>query len=298
LIITTDDPPIAKWFYPKIAPDQGESDLVGIMQDYKVCASYIEAGDMLDDLLWQQVEHSVILCSATVKSMGNFKRFIDSTGIDPKTQQIDLPSPFPYWKSQLFIPNMKYNPKSSIQHIKESSEQIRAALSTTTKGVMVLFTSMYAMREVFEKLPINIQSHIIMQGEQSKSVILAKHKKMIDKKSRSIIFGVDSFAEGVDLMGDYLTLLIIHKLPFAVPSNPIEKTRSEWLESKNKKPFFEVSLPTASIKLTQMVGRLIRDEDDQGIVIILDTRLKTKRYGQEMLRNLPRFKIVNNIQEV
>ena len=293
LMLMKEDPPIAKWFMPKDRNQESKTDLVDALQDFMVCASHIEASALLKKLFWDQVEHSVILCSATVKSMGNFKRFIDSTGIDSDVDTFDLPSPFPYSKSQIIIPNFKSIPTNSDMHILESARYVEEELSSLKHGAMVLFTSMYAMRKLFDILPNRLQLRIIMQGEKSKRVIMNSHKAMIDRGSASIIFGVDSFAEGVDFPGKYLETLIIHKLPFSVPTDPIEKTRSEWLESNGRKPFFEVSLPDASIKLTQMVGRLIRDEEDQGKVIILDTRLVTKRYGQQMLWNLPKFQISN-----
>ena len=104
--------------------------------------------------------------------------------------------------------------------------------------------------------------------------------------------GLDSFGEGLNLPGDYCRHLVIAKLPFPVPSSPVEQAQSEYLETIGKRPFNEISLPLTSAKLTQWVGRLIRTEEDTGRVSILDIRLLKKRYGQQMLANLPPFRRV------
>ena len=106
----------------------------------------------------------------------------------------------------------------------------------------------------------------------------------------SIIFGLDSFAEGLDLPGEACVHVIIVKLPFSMPDNPIEKTQNRWIEKRGGNPFIEVTVPEAGIKLIQAVGRLIRTENDYGRVTILDNRIQTQRYGKQLLANLPPFK--------
>ncbi|MDK4590984.1 helicase C-terminal domain-containing protein, partial [Kingella kingae] len=130
---------------------------------------------------------------------------------------------------------------------------------------------------------------VLIQGEQSKAKLLEQHHAAIAAGKPSIIFGLDSFAEGLDLPGDACVHVIIVKLPFSMPDNPIEKTQSNWIKQRGGNPFMEITVPEASIKLVQAVGRLIRTESDYGRVTILDNRIKTQRYGQQLLTCLPPF---------
>ena len=157
-------------------------------------------------------------------------------------------------------------------------------------GTLVLFTSRKQMNDVAFRLPENLLPYVLIQGEQSKSKLLEQHYQALKNGKPSIIFGLDSFAEGLDLPHEACVHVIIVKLPFSMPDNPIEKTQSRWIEKRGGKPFIEITVPEASIKLVQAVGRLIRTENDYGRVTILDNRLKTQRYGQQMLACLPPFR--------
>jgi len=286
-------PPYAKWFEKKDNKTEVEKNNKddNLLQDYKVCISPISANKILKEAFWDKLENNVILCSATIQSLGSFERFLDDVGLETNTSTKSLPSPFNYPESKLIVPNMKFFPQNKEYHIQESAKIISTYIKDNKKGIMVLFCSLSAMRQTLDLLPASQQNSIIMQGERSKIEIVKAHKKMIDRGLQSIIFGVDSFSEGIDLPGEYLETLIIHKIPFAVPSNPIEQSRNDWLIKQGKNPFIDFSLPIASIRLTQMVGRLIRSESDKGQVIILDKRLFAKKYGQNLLDNLPEFKV-------
>ena len=292
MLMSQAEPPVAKWLMPHETQSSEEGG--GAQQDYNVFVSATIAGSLLGQLFWSQVQNSVVMCSATIRSLGGFERYLESMGLEADTKTLYLSSPFDYQKSQLELPKLKYAPQQSVEHIKESAAIIAKELQdgNASQGAMVLFTSLFAMNKTFDLMPKKLQSSILMQGDKSKSAMVAAHKKMIDYGKASIIFGVDSFAEGVDLPGKYLETLMIHKLPFSVPSDPIAQTRNEWLEAQGKNAFIEVSLPEASLKLTQMVGRLVRDEQDSGKVMILDNRLKTKFYGKMLLENLPGFEVI------
>ena len=129
-----------------------------------------------------------------------------------------------------------------------------------------------------------------VQGETSRNEILKKHKFYCSKKKTSILFGTGSFSEGLDLPGELLENLIITKIPFAVPTSPVEEAHAEYIERKGGNPFLQISVPEASKKLIQSVGRLLRKERDPGRVVILDRRLVTKRYGKSLIDSLPPFK--------
>ena len=154
----------------------------------------------------------------------------------------------------------------------------------------MLFSSRKQMQEVAFRLPESYLPLLLVQGEQSKASLLAQHREALSAGRPSIIFGLDSFAEGLDLPGEACVHVIIAKLPFAMPDNPIEKTQSRWIEQRGGRPFIEITVPEASIKLIQAVGRLIRTEQDYGRITILDSRIKTQQYGRQMLACLPPFK--------
>ena len=119
---------------------------------------------------------------------------------------------------------------------------------------------------------------------------MRKHKERLDSGQGGVIFGLASFAEGIDLPGHYVTHVVIVKIPFAVPDDPIQAATSEWLESQGRNPFMELTLPSASVRLVQAAGRLIRKEDDTGVISILDKRLVSQRYGKLLLDSLPPFR--------
>ncbi|MEC8081130.1 MAG: helicase C-terminal domain-containing protein, partial [Pseudomonadota bacterium] len=125
---------------------------------------------------------------------------------------------------------------------------------------------------------------------QSKRIILESHKDAIDGDKGSLLFGLASFAEGVDLPGKYLTRVYIAKIPFAVPDDPVEATLAEWIQRRGGNPFMEITIPDASLRLVQATGRLLRSETDSGEIHILDKRLHTKRYGRQLINSLPPYK--------
>ena len=131
---------------------------------------------------------------------------------------------------------------------------------------------------------------ILMQGDYSKQEILRRHRERIDSGDGSVIFGLASFAEGVDLPGDYCRHVVIAKIPFAVPDSPLEAALAEWVESQGRNPFMEISVPDAALRLVQAAGRLLRTETDTGRVTLLDRRIVSKRYGRAILDSLPPFR--------
>jgi ATP-dependent DNA helicase DinG len=123
----------------------------------------------------------------------------------------------------------------------------------------------------------------------SKNVLITEHRAHIDRGEPSAIFGLASFFEGIDLPGAYCRHVLIAKLPFAVPDDPIAAAHSELLEAQGRDPFMEISVPDAAQKLVQASGRLLRTEEDEGRITLLDTRLLSRRYGRAILETLPAF---------
>jgi ATP-dependent DNA helicase DinG len=139
-------------------------------------------------------------------------------------------------------------------------------------------------------LPREIADRLKVQGRGAKQALIAAHRADIDSGSASYLFGVASFAEGIDLPDDYCRHVIVAKLPFAVPDDPIDEAEAEWVEAEGKNPFVEISLPDAAMRLVQACGRLIRHENDFGRITLLDRRVVTARYGSSLLDALPAYR--------
>lgn len=259
--------------------------------DFLVCASPITAALRLRRLLWDRVG-AVVLTSATLTSCCSFHLFLEQTGLDRyrKARLLQLPSPFDYAnRAVLSIPRMKADPKNHAAHTKEIVQRLPSLL--TTRGTLVLFASGKQMREVHATLPAEITRRVMMQGTLPKMEIIARHRSVIDAGGASVIFGLQSFAEGVDLPNEYCTHVIIAKLPFSVPDSPLQEARCEWVEKQGRSPFVELAVPEVGVRLSQGVGRLLRTSEDYGTVTVLDRRLAGSSWGRMLIRGLPPFRL-------
>ncbi|WP_193050183.1 ATP-dependent DNA helicase DinG [Pseudoalteromonas undina] len=249
----------------------------------------IEVGYYLKDKLWSECAGAV-LCSATLSALGSFDHFAYESGLakEEGVKFIKVPSPFDYPKqATLRIPASSIEPTD-----KEFSDHIAKTLPeylNTKKANLVLFASYWQMDHVSKFLRTK-GFNLLVQGEMSREALLKLHTKNIDEGKGSILFGTQSLSEGLDLPGKYLENLIITKIPFAVPTSPIEEAQAEFVQSKGGNPFLSITVPDAAKKLVQSCGRLLRKESDAGTITILDRRLVTKRYGKAMLDTLPPFK--------
>ena len=276
-------PPIARWITKQITP----------RLDYIISASPVSAASDLVNSLWKKVAGAVIT-SATLRSLGRFDLVLDRTGLHwmKGTQCLALESPFCFEEQgELYLPPLQSSPRDSESHTAEIIEWLPKLIDIQhAVGSLVLFSSRKQMQAVLAGLPTDLSTQVLMQGEQSKSKILSQHFANINHGKASIIFGLDSFAEGLDLPGEACVHVIIAKLPFSMPDDPVDKTLAAWIESKGGNPFLEITVPEASIKLIQATGRLIRTENDYGRVTILDNRLLKQPYGRKLLAALPPFK--------
>ena len=276
-------PPLAKWIIRK-ANDQ---------IDYDFCASPVSAAAHLANSLWKHAAGAV-LTSATLQSLGSFNLLLSQTGLNwfPKTSTLALTSPFNFAEQgELYLPPLNSSPKDVQGHTQEIIAWLPKLIDEKQGvGTLVLFSSRKQMQEVALGLPENLKAHLLIQGDTPKATLLQNHHQNIEQNRASIIFGLDSFAEGLDLPGTACMHVIIAKLPFAMPDNPIDKTLSRWIEQNGGNPFVEITVPETSLKLIQAVGRLIRTESDYGRVSILDNRIKNASYGKKLLASLPPFK--------
>ena len=257
--------------------------------DHLLCDCPIEVGYFLKDKLWRECAGAV-LCSATLSALGNFDHFAHESGLakEPGVKYIKADSPFDYPnQAVLHLPKTATEPTD-----KAFSDYLAQALPDyldKQKANLVLFASYWQMNHVVEKLR-NKKLNILVQGELSREALLTRHKANIDLGRGSILFGTQSLSEGLDLPGQYLENLIITKIPFAVPTSPIEEAQAEFVQSKGGNPFLSITVPDAAKKLVQSCGRLLRKETDSGRITILDRRLITKRYGKAMLDTLPPYR--------
>lgn len=257
--------------------------------DYLLCDCPIEVGFYLKDALWNKCA-GAILCSATLTALGNFDHFAYESGLakEPGVKFIKAPSPFNYPEQAiLHLPTMDVDPTDT--DFSDYLVKVLPKYLDKNGANLVLFASYWQMEHVAKGLRTKGWS-MLVQGEASRDALLQLHKSKIDGGKGSILFGTQSLSEGLDLPGSYLENLIITKIPFAVPTSPIEEAQAEFVQSKGGNPFLTITVPEACKKLIQSCGRLLRKESDFGRITILDNRLVTKRYGQAMLDSLPPFK--------
>jgi ATP-dependent DNA helicase DinG len=291
---SAEEPPIAKWFTAELYKQGTET-------EFTLSASPVRAADLLDQRFWRKLAGAV-LTSATLRSLGSFDALLSVTGLYryPETTCIALESPFNFnEQGALIIPAMKNDPKNPEAHTQEIISMLPSLLPLKPgEGSLMLFSAKKQMHAVACGLPQAWQKYLLIQGARSKEVLIEEHFRRIDSNQPSILFGLASFAEGLDLPGKACTHLIIAKLPFAVPDDPVSLTLAEWIEQHGGNAFLEMTLPETSIRLIQAVGRLIRSETDYGTVTIFDNRLITKAYGHLLKNSLPPFRTIpNSIKE-
>jgi ATP-dependent DNA helicase DinG len=184
---------------------------------------------------------------------------------------------------------MKTDPRQADEHTDEVAAMLPGLLEGVVGG-LVLFASWRQMFRVTDQLPGEFMDKVMSQGTLGKAEIVSRHKEKIDGGESSIIFGLASFAEGIDLPGQYCDHVVVVKIPFAVPDDPVGATLSEWIEAKGGNSFQEIMIPDAALRMVQACGRLLRTETDTGTISILDRRLVTQRYGSLLLDALPPFR--------
>lgn len=278
---TEEDPPRGRW----IAVVEGASGQL----DFEVSSSPILAAKTLSSYLWNRC-YGAVVTSATLTALGNFERFIMRAGPPPSTNFAVVPSPFNFAEAgELVVPAMDCDPSDAEAHTAALIDLLPDLLSSN-EGSLVLFASRRQMEQVYEGMPPDWQQRIIKQGKFPKHEILRLHREAVDAGDGGVIFGLASFAEGIDLPGIYCNHVVIAKIPFAVPDQPVESALAEWIEARGGNPFMDITVPDAALKLVQASGRLLRTETDSGQVTLLDRRIVSRRYGRAMLESLPPFK--------
>ncbi|HCH6459535.1 TPA: ATP-dependent DNA helicase [Vibrio parahaemolyticus] len=234
-----------------------------------------------------------IFTSATLAVSGDFKHFTDRLGLKPK-QQFSLPSPFDYEKqARLCVP--RYLPEPNSPGLADKLVRMLAPVIEENDGrCFFLCTSHSMMRELGEKFREELDLPVLMQGEMSKQKTLAEFMEL----GNALLVATGAFWEGIDVRGDALSCVIIDKLPFTAPDDPLLKARIEDCRLRGGEPFAEVQIPDAVITLKQGVGRLIRDQKDHGALIICDNRLVTRDYGGTFLGSLPPIPRTRDLERI
>ncbi|MDU8360206.1 ATP-dependent DNA helicase DinG [Pseudomonas syringae group sp. J309-1] len=275
-----DSPPMARWL--TLADS-------GALFDIEVNASPILAAEMLRRNLWS-VAYGALVTSATLTALGKFDRFRMRAGLPKVAVTAVVPSPFHHADAGVLrVPDLKADPRDSVAHTAAIIREL-PGLVEGSRGTLVLFSSRKQMQDVFDGLERDWRKQVFIQGNLSKQETLNKHKARVDGGDSSVLFGLASFAEGVDLPGAYCEHVVIAKIPFAVPDDPVEAALAEWIEARGGNPFMEIAVPDASLRLVQACGRLLRTEEDRGTITLLDRRVVTQRYGKAILNALPPFR--------
>jgi ATP-dependent DNA helicase DinG len=277
-IVTGDDPSFVYWY---------ERRGRGVF----IHGTPIDVSGLLEDKLFSKV-HSTVLTSATMTAGGSFDFMKTRLGIE-HSRDLIIESHFDY-ESQtvLYLPKRMPDPRSR-EFADASVEEIVHILEATEGRAFVLFTSVSSMREAFERVQDRVDFPLFLQGQGSKIGLLDRFRKT----PNAVLFATSSFWQGVDVQGEALSCVIIHKLPFAVPTDPVVAARQKYIDDNGGNSFMEYSVPQAAIILKQGLGRLIRSATDKGVLSILDPRVRTKAYGRVFLKSVPHCHITNNLAE-
>jgi len=278
-----DDPqsyPHARWLTFEQIQDELELTL---------SCSPILAAENLSEKLWNECL-AAVLTSATLSALDSFDFLIMRSGLHENSSLCRIGSPFNFSEAGLLrLPERGFDAGDSDAHTSAIIRYLPEILAEE-QGALVVFSSRRQMQDVLYQLDESFRQIVICQDDYSKQALLNRHREQIDAGERSIIFGLASLSEGVDLPGAYCTHVVIAKLPFAVPDNPVYLTLGEWVKAQGLNPFQELAIPDAAMKLVQASGRLLRNEADRGTITILDERLLTRSYGAAILGSLPAYR--------
>jgi ATP-dependent DNA helicase DinG len=275
----------------KAAPRSGGGARTTFMQ-----ATPIDVSEILHDLVWDQLP-TAVLTSATLTVQGNFEHLRRRLGLGDAghgARELVVPSHFRYEKQALlYLPPQMPDPRAA-EFQEAAAATIERVLRITHGRAFCLFTSYAQMRALYERLLPVIDYPILLHGSAPRKALLEEFRVT----PNAVLFGTASFWQGVDVQGEALSCVIIDRLPFAVPSDPVVQARMKAIEEAGGKPFFEYQVPEAVLTLKQGFGRLIRSLEDRGLLVLLDPRVRTQRYGQIFLQSLPPYRVTQTITDV
>ncbi|HEY0546028.1 MAG TPA: ATP-dependent DNA helicase [Pyrinomonadaceae bacterium] len=256
-------------------------------------ASPIDVSGLLQDKLFEKVE-TVVMTSATLASAGNFSFIRERLGLSDGADDLIAPSSYDYEnQAVLYLPPRMPDPRAN-EWAQAAAGEVIKLLRASDGRAFVLSTSFAGMKALYERVAPEIDYPCFLQGTASKAGLLEKFRET----PHAVLFATSSFWQGVDVRGEQLSCVIIDKLPFAVPSDPVVAARQRYIDDQGGSSFYEYSVPQAIISLKQGLGRLIRSATDRGVLAVLDPRLRTKAYGRLFLESLPPCRVTSDIREV
>jgi len=255
-------------------------------------ATPIDVGPILRECLWSKLDCAV-LASATLAVGGGFEYIRQRLGLEHARESV-LPSHFDY-ESQalLYVPPDLPDPRTP-QFTARASERIRKLLEITRGRAFVLFTSYAQMNDIHQRLLGEVEFPLLRQGDAPKSALLEEFRLT----PNAVLLATSSFWQGVDVQGEQLSCVIIDRLPFAVPSDPVVAARVKAIDADGGNAFFQYQVPAAVITLKQGFGRLIRSLHDRGLLVLLDNRILKKQYGRVFIESLPNYKKTTDMSVV
>jgi ATP-dependent DNA helicase DinG len=255
-------------------------------------ATPIDVAPILKNCLFEKLE-TAVLTSATLAVGGGFEYMRKRLGLDYVRESV-LPSHFDYASQALFyVPPDLPDPRTP-QFAAKAADRIRKLLEITRGRAFVLFTSYAQMNEVYQRLLGEIEFPMLLQGDAPKTALLEEFRLT----PNAVLFATSSFWQGVDVQGEQLSCVIIDRLPFAVPSDPVVAARVKAIDAEGGNAFFQYQVPAAVITLKQGFGRLIRSLHDRGLLALLDNRILKKQYGRVFVESLPNYRRTTEMQQV
>jgi ATP-dependent DNA helicase DinG len=255
-------------------------------------ATPIDVSEILAQRLFDEVP-TVVLTSATLAVKDSFSFMRGRLGVS-HADELVVPSHFD-WREQVvfYVPSNLPDPRAA-EFVRAAADQIMSLLESSRGRAFVLFTSHQQMRAVYDIVSFAVQYPTLLQGTAPNSALLEEFRTT----DHCVLFGTSSFWQGVDVPGEQLSMVIIDKLPFAVPSDPVVEARIKTLRQAGGDPFFEYQVPQAVLALKQGFGRLIRHKKDRGALVLLDNRILRARYGKIFLDSLPDYTFTTRLEDV
>jgi ATP-dependent DNA helicase DinG len=248
----------------------------------RIGASPVEVAEILRERVFHR-NPAVVLTSATLAVDGSFDFVRTRLGVDFDAEEMVLASPFDYSRqAAVYLPEDMPDPRDDA-FPDRAAQRVLELIELTGGGAFVLCTSLRMMRALAERCRPELDLPSAVQGEAPNHELLERFRAQGD----GVLFATASFWQGVDVPGDALRLVIMDKLPFDVPTDPLVQARCERIKRDGSEPFMKYLVPSAALSLKQGFGRLIRSRRDRGVVAILDSRLQRKGYGKRFLRSLP-----------